>query len=289
MIAKKSGRIAITEIARNLMRTVIQTTPADLVAFVYLLANRIAPAHEGVELGIKEASIIKALAELSGSKEAHIKNQYKELGNLGLCCKSHSSQTTICRTAPLTVSNVFDTFLLIAKRKLQIGLAKLTLLASLGQAAVTEKNSSPLPHVQSSPEEAAKIVKQVYSVLPVYDKIILSFLVMVYGIFRRCTFMIGVPVGPMLEKPTKGELHVKVIFVADPQQTCSQHLYRSFEEEAGFLQFVTAVTSNDIEEIQKFLETAVDTRTRLPAKSVEPESNNKLLELGPSHPLEEQT
>ena len=39
-----------------------------------------------------------------------------------------------------------------------------------------------------------------------------------------------------------------------------QHLYESFEEGPGFFQFATAVTSNDLEEIQKFLEAAVDAR-----------------------------
>lgn len=38
-----------------------------------------------------------------------------------------------------------------------------------------------------------------------------------------------------------------------------QHLYKSFEEEPGYFQFATAITSNDLEEIQKFLEAAVDT------------------------------
>lgn len=39
-----------------------------------------------------------------------------------------------------------------------------------------------------------------------------------------------------------------------------QRLYESFEEEHGFFQFATAITSNDLEEIQKFLEAAVDTK-----------------------------
>lgn len=39
-----------------------------------------------------------------------------------------------------------------------------------------------------------------------------------------------------------------------------QHLYASFEEESGFLQFATSITSNDIEEIQRFLDEAVDGR-----------------------------
>ncbi|KAL4590697.1 hypothetical protein LXL04_003638 [Taraxacum kok-saghyz] len=50
--------------------------------------------------------------------------------------------------------------------KLRIGLAEQTLLTALGHAiACTEKHPTDL-------EDAAKIVKQVYSVIPVYDKII---------------------------------------------------------------------------------------------------------------------
>lgn len=76
-ISKESGRIVITEITCNMLRTVMDTTPDDLLAVVYLSANRIASAHEGLELGIGETSIIKALAEACGAKEAHIKKQYE--------------------------------------------------------------------------------------------------------------------------------------------------------------------------------------------------------------------
>ncbi|PHT33792.1 DNA ligase 1 [Capsicum baccatum] len=37
-----------------------------------------------------------------------------------------------------------------------------------------------------------------------------------------------------------------------------EHLYKSFEEEPGYFQFATAVASNDLEEITKFLEDAVN-------------------------------
>ncbi|KAF8009577.1 hypothetical protein BT93_J0552 [Corymbia citriodora subsp. variegata] len=37
-----------------------------------------------------------------------------------------------------------------------------------------------------------------------------------------------------------------------------EHLYDSLKEEPGFLQFATAITSNDIEEIQTFLDAAVN-------------------------------
>lgn len=46
----------------------------------------------------------------------------------------------------------------------------------------------------------------------------------------------------------------------DLLMTFVQHLYKSFQEEAGFFQFATAITSDDLEEIQKFLDDAVNSR-----------------------------
>ena len=67
----------MTEILCNVFRTVIATTPGDLLPVVYLVANKVAPAHEGVELGIGEATLVKALAEATGRKEAQIKIDMK--------------------------------------------------------------------------------------------------------------------------------------------------------------------------------------------------------------------
>ena len=53
------------------------TSPEDLLPVVYLVANRVAPPHEGVEMGIGDATIIKALAEATGRKEAQVKSEYK--------------------------------------------------------------------------------------------------------------------------------------------------------------------------------------------------------------------
>ncbi|CAL5426448.1 unnamed protein product [Camellia sinensis] len=255
-IDKESGRIAITEIVCNMLRTVISTTPDDLLPVVYLLANKIAPAHEGVELGIGDASIIKALAEACGAKESQIKSKYQALGDLGLVAKaSRSSQSLMRRPEPLTVAKVFGTFRLIAKEsgkdsqekkknhikgllvaatdcepqylirllqsKLRIGLAEQTLLAALGQAAVyAEKDSSPPAHIDSPFEEAAKIVKQVYSVIPVYDKIVPALITgSVWNLSKTCSFTPGVPIGPMLSKPTKGVSEILDKF-QDMEFTC---------------------------------------------------------------------
>ncbi|RLN17285.1 uncharacterized protein C2845_PM02G10910 [Panicum miliaceum] len=239
LISNESGRIVITEILSNVFRTVMATTPDDLLATVYLSANRIAPPHEGIELGIGDASVIRALAEAYGRKEEHVKKDLKVLGDLGLVAKaSRSSQKMMFKTKPLTISRVLSTFRTIAKvsgkdsqdkkrnhikgllvaatdcepqyitrllqSKMRIGLAEKTVQMALGQAAVySDKKSSP-PKVQSPFEEAAKIIKQVYSVLPIYDKIVPALLeVGVWKLPETCKFSIGVPVGPMLAKATK--------------------------------------------------------------------------------------
>lgn len=406
LISNESGRIVITEILSNVFRTVIATTPEDLLATVYLSANRIAPPHEGIELGIGDASIIRALAEAYGRKEEHVKKNLKELGDLGLVAKaSRLSQKMMYKPKPLTIARVLDTFRTIAKEsgkdsqdkkrshikgllvaatdcepqyiirllqsKMRIGLAEKTVQMALGQAAVYSEEGSPPAKVQSPFEEAAKIIKQAYSVLPIYDRIVPTLLEAgVWKLPETCNFSIGVPVGPMLAKATKSvseiidkfqgleytceykydgeraQIHcmedgsVEIYsrnaerntgkypdvvdavsrfrkpavksFVLDceivaydrekkkilPFQILStrarkgvtindikvsvctfgfdilyingkpllqeqlkvrrEHLYNSFEEVPGIFQLATAITSNDLEEIQKFLDVAVN-------------------------------
>lgn len=77
LISSEPGRIAITDMMCNVFRTVISTTPGDLLAVVYLSANKIAPPHDGVELGIGDSALIKSLADAYGRREEHVKNQFK--------------------------------------------------------------------------------------------------------------------------------------------------------------------------------------------------------------------
>ncbi|KAH8970003.1 hypothetical protein BDL97_02G063400 [Sphagnum fallax] len=241
MISDESGRLAMTNILCNVFRTVISTTPQDLLAVVNLSANRIAPAHEGVELGIGDAAIIKVLTEAYGRKDEQIKAQLKTLGDLGSVAKcSRSSQKLMFKPAPLTCMKVLDTFNEIAKEagnqsqdkkrarmkallvaatdceplylvrllqsKLRIGLAEKTVLAALAHAAVlSEVPKVPPAQLAARLEEAEEIMKHTYSVLPIYEQIIDA--VLKFGICKLsevCSFKLGVPVGPMLAKPTTG-------------------------------------------------------------------------------------
>ena len=47
---------------KRMLRLIIDTSPSDLLPAVYLISNRIAPAHAAVELGIGEALVKKVLA-----------------------------------------------------------------------------------------------------------------------------------------------------------------------------------------------------------------------------------
>ncbi|WVZ03351.1 hypothetical protein V8G54_024157, partial [Vigna mungo] len=256
MISQESGRIVITDIVCNMLRTVMLNTPEDLVPVVYLSANRIAPAHEGLELGIGESIISKALAEAYGRNENWIKTQYQKKGDLGLVAKeSRSSQPMMWKPEALTIRKVFNTFRLIAKEsgkdsqekkknhikallvaatdcepqylirllqtKLRIGYAEQTLLAALGQAAVyTEEHSKPPPEIQSPLDKASDIVKQVYSVLPDYDKIISALLTEgLWKLPKTCKFTPGVPIRPMLSKAAKSVTEVLNKF-QDVEFTC---------------------------------------------------------------------
>ncbi|WCJ43799.1 DNA ligase 1 [Euphorbia peplus] len=67
-IRKEQGRILITNVVCNMLRTLMDTTPHDLLALVYLFTNKVAPAHEGVELGIGDGMIIKVLGDAFGGR-----------------------------------------------------------------------------------------------------------------------------------------------------------------------------------------------------------------------------
>jgi DNA ligase N terminus len=59
-------RLKSIEILSNFLRSVIALTPDDLLQCIYLCLNRIAPAYEGMELGIGETVLMKAIAEATG-------------------------------------------------------------------------------------------------------------------------------------------------------------------------------------------------------------------------------
>lgn len=108
-IESVSARLKIIEILSNYFRSVIVLTPEDLLPSVYLCLNKLAPAYEGVELGIADQFLMKAIAQTTGRTLAQIKADAQETGDLGIVAeRSKSTQRMMFQPAKLTVRGVFD-------------------------------------------------------------------------------------------------------------------------------------------------------------------------------------
>lgn len=111
-----SGRLKIIEILANYFRSVIVLSPEDLLPSVYMCLNKLAPAYEGIELGVAETTLIKAIAQSTGRTIAQIKTDANATGDLGIVAEqSRSSQCMIFQPARLTVQSVFSKLKAIAQ------------------------------------------------------------------------------------------------------------------------------------------------------------------------------
>ena len=87
----------------------------NLLHAVYLCINRLCPDYEGLELGIGEGLLIKAIAQSTGREVVRIKKDFESLGDLGLVARaSKKHQPTMFRAQALTLSYVFHQLRLIA-------------------------------------------------------------------------------------------------------------------------------------------------------------------------------
>ena len=99
-IEDTSGRLKTIEILSNYFRSVMQVTPEDLLPSVYMTLGRLAPAWEGVELGIGDSILMKAIGVSCGRSVAQIKADTEKLGDLGLVAEqSRGGQRTMFQPA----------------------------------------------------------------------------------------------------------------------------------------------------------------------------------------------
>ena len=251
-IEDESKRLLITEMMANAFRTVIATSPDQVLPMMALSTNKLAPAYLGVELGIGDAIMIKAVAETCGRSTDAIKSDLEVEGDLGVVAMaSRTKQVTLMKPKPLTVAGVLKCLKEIAmtsgneamKRKkdkikamlvaaqekeaqyivrslqgkMRIGLAEQTALVALAHAFVLQAppkaDGSPgdaMPQLKGDAlterlAQAEATIKQVYSEMPNYEVIIPALLA--HGIDalpQHAALTAGVPVKPMLAKPTKG-------------------------------------------------------------------------------------
>ncbi|KAI0907515.1 hypothetical protein F4823DRAFT_564740 [Ustulina deusta] len=248
-------RLIITEHCALFLRQVLRLTPEDFLPTVLLMINKLAPDYAGIELGIGESLIMKAIGETTGRSLQVIKADQKEIGDLGLVAvKSRSTQPTMFKPKPLTVRGVHKGLMDVAtvtgngaqgrkvdlikkmlsaadahstgrvdiskdkggpseakylvrflEGKLRLGLAERTVLVSIAQAVLShELEQSDKTPTTTQTEEAEALLKSVYSELPSWDVIIPAMVKDgIMNLKDTCKLRPGVPLKPMLAKPTK--------------------------------------------------------------------------------------
>lgn len=246
-IEKNSSRLKIVSLAADLFLSTLRLKPEELTTVVFLCINRLGPDYEGLELGLGESIIMKALGESTGRSISQIRADYREEGDLGLVAlKSRKSQPTMFQPKPLSVHTVFNGLhdiattsgkesqgrkISIIKRlltsakgfqakfivrslegKLRIGLAEKSVLTALAQAFVsweyekTKETSTehvgPLGTVKIT--KAEELIREVHCQVPNYGVIIEAAIAGgIFSIAETCKLSAGVPLKPMLAKPTK--------------------------------------------------------------------------------------
>jgi len=110
---KTKKRLELTAILVEL----IKKTPDEIVPIViYLIQGKLKPNFEGVELGISEKLVIRAISKSSGTAIKKIEVDYNEGGDLGNTASNilkQKTQTTFSAET-ITLERVYETFLKIS-------------------------------------------------------------------------------------------------------------------------------------------------------------------------------
>jgi len=116
LIEMTTKRLQISAYCSLFLQQVLRLTPNDLLPTIQLMINKVAADYAGIELGIGESLIIKAISESTGRPLSITKSDHQKIGDLGLvAAKSRSTQGTMFKPKPLTVRGVHEGLLAIAK------------------------------------------------------------------------------------------------------------------------------------------------------------------------------
>ena len=109
-----SSRIALT----GHLVTLLKKTPSNVIDKVtYLIQGKLYPDYEGVEMGVAEKMVLRAIASSSGKDVSEIGRIYQKTGDLGeatLEVMKSKSQSTLF-SEPMTVERVYSTFDKVAR------------------------------------------------------------------------------------------------------------------------------------------------------------------------------
>ncbi|KAF3131202.1 hypothetical protein TWF703_007906 [Orbilia oligospora] len=291
LIDQTRKRLEITAHTSLFLQQVLRLSPKEFLTVVHLMLNRLAADYMGVELGIGESLIMKAISESTGRSMEKLKSMQSEVGDLGLLAyQSRNAQPTLFKPLPLTVDKIFQGLYKVAttkgdgamglkvaeikkllaacqgeeakflvrglEGKLRLGLAEATVLQATAQAMITHEKTKEGKTAKASDLVAAEdVLKEVFSGLPSYEVVIPA--MVEHGIMNlrdHCTMQPGVPLKPMLAKPTKSISEVLDRF-EDKKFTCEF----KYDGERAQIHYVSKTTT------EKYASTSADPKKGLAA------------------------
>ncbi|HKU50680.1 MAG TPA: ATP-dependent DNA ligase [Nitrososphaera sp.] len=139
-MGQTSSRIALTDY----LVALFAKTPAELIDKVtYLIQGKLFPDYEGVELGLADRMVMRAIGQSSGKNPADVQRLYQKTGDLGDTAGEamRSKGQSSLYPEPMTVERVYSTFEKIA-RTAGAGSqeTKLRLVSSLLNDATSEES-----------------------------------------------------------------------------------------------------------------------------------------------------
>ena len=116
---KTSKRLELTEILVELLKK----TPNEIISnVIYLIQGKLKPNFEGVELGIAEKLVIRAISKSAGITTKKIEDDYNDGGDLGITASNilkQKTQTTFLAET-ITLERVYETLLKISSLKARV-------------------------------------------------------------------------------------------------------------------------------------------------------------------------
>ncbi|KAH8056706.1 DNA ligase [Aureococcus anophagefferens] len=202
-IEATTKRLEIQGHVRDLLGQVMRHAPGDLTACVFLLCNKVAPAFENLEMGIGDSLLMKAVAHAFGKNAKHVKGEYESRATSASSPKRKKQKTLSfgAKPKPLLAAKV-----LAAYREICAISGSKSQDAKIGRM---QKLMTAAPAKRVLPKDARAaaadaVVKQCYAEAPSYATLCEGILSRpLWALPEACALAVGVPVFPMLAKPTK--------------------------------------------------------------------------------------
>ncbi|MFH0979387.1 MAG: ATP-dependent DNA ligase [Candidatus Roizmanbacteria bacterium] len=106
-ISQVSSRLEITRILAELFR---KLSPEEIEKVVYLLQGRVRPAYEGINFGMAEKMIIKAVVSALNIEKSYFEKEFKRIGDLGEAAEYFKKQYHSFEEKDLETIVVYEMF-----------------------------------------------------------------------------------------------------------------------------------------------------------------------------------